>query len=199
MAFVREFARLKSASLAAAGPILIAGAFMLSACQSGGPIGALDLGLGGGKSQPAEEGAITAEELAAYCPEVLLAESGAVRSAYQRGGDGDPTRLIYRAAITDTTRSCTYGGGMTSMTIGMAGRFIPGPAGSAGAVRLPLRVTVYQDTTQIHSQQFEHELAVADTIGATQFIVVDRNFSMPNPNARNVRVIVGFVEEPKGR
>jgi len=112
----------------------------------------------------------------------------------QRGGDGDATKLAYRAGITDTTRSCTYGSGTLGMTIGIAGRIIPGPVGTTGAVRLPIRVSVYQDTTEIHSQRFEHDVMVADTIGATQFLFVDKSFSMPAPTTRNVRVIVGFDE-----
>jgi len=192
------FVRLKSAGLAAA-----CVALALSGCQTGDTLGALNIGGigGGGQSQqpPAGQETITAAELMAYCPAVTLAADDAVLNSYQRGGEGDASKLAYRAAITDTTRSCTYGGGMTAMTIGIAGRLIPGPAGSIGTVRLPLRITVYQDTSEIHTQRFDHDVAVADTAGATQFIVVDRNFSMPNPTSRNVRVIVGFEQAPKGR
>ncbi len=197
MAFVHEFVRLKLAGLPALGLALA-----LSGCQSGDTLGALNIGGGQGRSQaetqpPAGQDSITVQELLAYCPAVSLSERDAVLNSYQRGGDGDASKLNYRAAIVDTTRSCTYGGGMTSMTIGLAGRVIPGPTGTSGTVRLPLHIRVYQDTTEIHSQRFEHDVTIADTAGATQFIVVDRNFSMPNPTARNVRVIIGFDEKPK--
>lgn len=197
MAFVREFVRLKLVGLSALGLALA-----LSACQSGDTLGALNIG--GGRGQPqtetqppaAGQDTITVQELLAYCPAVSLVERNAVFNSYQRGGDGDPAKLNYRAAIVDTTRSCTYGGGMTSMTIGLAGRIIPGPAGTPGTVRLPLQIRVFQDTTEIHSQRFDHEVTIADIAGATQFIVVDRNFSMPNPTSRNVRVVVGFEDKP---
>ena len=194
MAFVREFVRLKLAGLSALGLALA-----LSGCQSGDTLGALNIG-GGPRADtqpPAGEETITTQELLAYCPAVLLAERDAVLNSYQRGGDGDASKLNYRAAIVDTTRSCTYGGGMTSMTIGLAGRIIPGPTGTTGTVRLPLHIRVFQDTTEIHSQRFDHEVTIADTAGATQFIVVDRNFSMPNPTSRNVRVIIGFDEKSR--
>lgn len=197
MAFVREFVRLKLAGLSALGLVLA-----LSGCQSGDTLGALNIGGGRGQPQvetqpPAGQETITVQELLAYCPAVSLAERDAVLNSYQRGGDGDPAKLNYRAAIVDTTRSCTYGGGMTAMTIGLAGRLIPGPAGTPGTVRLPLHIRVFQDTTEIHSQRFDHEVTIADTAGATQFIVVDRNFSMPNPTSRNVRVVVGFDEKTR--
>jgi len=186
-----EFVRLKLASLAALGLAL-----SLSGCQSGDALGALKIG--GGQSQPQEgQETITAGELLAYCPSVSLAGDEAVLNSYQRGGDGDATKLIYRAAITDMTRSCTYGGGMTAIAIGIAGRIIPGPAGSTGVVRLPMQIKVYEGATEIHSRRIEHDVTVADTAGATQFMLVDRDFSMPNPTSRNVRVIVGFDQAAK--
>lgn len=189
-----EFVRLKRASLPALGLALA-----LSACQSGDTLGALDLGRrGAGQAQPpAGQETITVAELLAYCPSITLSADRAVLNAYQRGGDGDASRLVHRAAISDATRSCTYGESTLGMTIGIAGRIIPGPAGAPGPVRLPVRVTVYQDTAEIYSQRFEHEVMVADTAGATQFVFVDGSFSMPNPTARNVRVIVGFDEAPR--
>ena len=195
MAFVREFVRFGSAGWPARG-VVLGLALALSACQSGDRLGALNIG-GGQDQAQAERETITADELRAYCPAVVLGDSRAVQNSYLRGGDGDATKLVYRAAITDTTRSCAYAGGTTSITIGVAGRVIPGPAGNAGTVRLPLRINVYQDTNEIHSQRFDHDVAIADTAGATQFIVVDRNFSMPNPTSRNVRIVVGFDEAPK--
>ena len=126
---------------------------------------------------------------------MTLTGEDVVRDSYQRGGDGDASKLIYRAAITDTTRSCTYGGGMTNITVGVAGRIIPGPAGNAGTVRLPLQVKVYQDTIEIASRRIDHDVAIVDTAGATQFMLGERDFSIPNPTSRNVRVIVGFAGE----
>lgn len=188
-----EFVRLKLASLAALGLAL-----SLSGCQSGDALGALKIGGGQGQQQEGRE-TITAGELLAYCPPVTLDADSAVLNSYQRGGDGDASKLIYRAAITDMTRSCTYGGGMTNITVGIAGRVIPGPVGTAGALRLPVRIKVYQDTTEIHSQRIEHDVNIADIAGATQFMLVDREFSMPNPTSRNIRVIVGFDEAAKKR
>ena len=53
-------------------------------------------------------------------------------------------------------------------------------------------MTVYQDTQEIHSQVVNHQVSVADNIGATQFIFNYTNFSMPTPATRNVRAVVGF-------
>lgn len=161
-----------------------------SGCQVGETLG----GLGGGRSSP-PPGAVTQEELIGYCPSVTVRQSDAILDSYQRGGQDDATKLIYRATINDATRSCTYQGGQTAMTIAVAGRVVPGQAGTVGTMRLPIRISVYQDNQQIHSQVHNYDAAIADTIGATQFIFTDNSFSMPNPTRRNVQVIIGFEKE----
>lgn len=170
-------------------------ALALAGCQSGNPLGALDLG--GGQQQPQERqpGQLTTDELLAYCPSVSMRERNAVFDSFQRGGDGDPSKLVYRASLSDSTRTCTYADGMLSMTVVVAGRVVPGPAGSVGNVQLPLRVTVYRDTEIIDDRTLGQQVAIADTAGATQFILTDSAITMPNPQARNIRVLVGFAEQ----
>lgn len=177
----RVSGRKRPAGFAALGFLLVA-----AGCQSGGPAAVF----GGGQQAPADR--ISVEELLAYCPSVSIRERNTVYNSYQRGGDGNPDRLVFRAAINDATRSCSYGGGMTSMTIAIAGRVVPGPVGTAGSASMPLRVTVYRDTEMIHDQVHNHQVAVADTAGATQFVFTDTSVSIPNPTARNIRVLVGY-------
>src|SRR5690606_4978078 len=104
----------------------------LAGCQSGNPLSALGVGEPQQAQLPAN--AVTADELVAYCPTVSMRERNAVHDSYQRGGEGDATKLIYRAMLSDTTRACTYGNGMTNVTVAVAGRVVPGPAGTVGNV-----------------------------------------------------------------
>lgn len=192
---VSLFERRKLAGIAAAGFILA-----VSGCQSGDTLGALNLGGGGNAQQPAApDTRVTQEELLAYCPSVALRSDGAVHTTYQRNAADDPSAVIYQASISDTTRSCSYQGGIMSMTIAVAGRVVPGPQGSVGQVNLPLRVTVFRDTEQIQSDVKAHQVNVTDTAGATQFVFNDSSISMPNPTARNIRVLVGFDETSTAR
>ena len=136
----------------------------------------------------------------AYCPAVSIREQNTIHDSYQRGGEGDPTKLVYRASITEATRACSYGGGAIGMTVGVAGRVVPGPAGSTGAVPAPIRVTVYRGTEVIHDQVHNYQVAIADTAGATQFVFTDQSVSVPNVTARNINVFVGFADQaPAGR
>ena len=177
--------------LAAAGFMLVA-----AGCQGGDTLGAMKLpGLGGGSSTQvqAQDDRITIEELQAFCPRVAVRDGGAFYDSYPRNVRDDPSKLIFRATIGDMTRSCTYANGMTTITVAVAGRIIPGPAGTTGTVRVPLQVTAIQGTQVVYSQTRDQEVAVTDTAGATQFVVTESNITIPTPTTRNVAVFVGYA------
>ena len=165
--------------------------FILAAagCQSGNPLGALNIG-GGQQDAPQER--ITSDELMAYCPGVSIRGSQAVIDNFARGGQDDPSKLIHRASLTEATRACTYSGGMMGITVAVAGRVVPGPAGNVGNVRLPIRITAYQGQDIVHDQVYSHDVAISDVAGATQFVFSDQSLSLPNTGARNVLIFVSF-------
>ena len=180
---MRASVRTSPAVLAALGFILAA-----AGCQSGNPVAALNIG----GQQDAGEERITVEELLAYCPSATIREAQSVHDTFQRGGDGEPSRIVHRSSLTEVTRACTYGNGVLGMTVAVAGKVVPGPVGTTGTVRLPIRVTVYQGGQIIHDRVQDHQVTVADTAGATQFIFNDAGISMPQPSSQNVQVFVGF-------
>mgnify|MGYP001351526416 CR=1 FL=1 len=159
----------------------------VAGCQSGESLGAFNL------RQPAPAEQVTAEELLAYCPPVVVSQQGAVYNSYQRGGQDDPSKLSFRASIIEATRSCTFNGGMMGMTVAIAGRVVPGPAGAPGAVRVPLRISLYRDSEELYNQRFDHEVAISGG-AATQFVVTDTGISTARPSARNMRVVVRYEE-----
>ncbi|MEO3386092.1 hypothetical protein [Mesorhizobium sp. CAU 1741] len=164
----------------------------LAGCQSGDSIGALRIpGTGGPAQAPAADESITVEELTGYCPTVTLADTESVYDSFARGGDGDASKLLFRASLTDATRACRFSTQL-GMTIALAGRVVPGPAGSTGPVQLPVRITIYRDTEVIFEQKYDHVVNVADTIGATQFVVTDENITIPLPTAHNIRIFASF-------
>lgn len=172
----------------------ICAALAAAGCQSGDGASALNIG-----RQPAPAERISPDELLAYCPGVVVAQEGAVYNSYQRGGQDDPSKLIFRASIIDATRSCTFQDGIMGMTIAVAGRVVPGPAGGPGTVRVPLRITLYREAEEIYTQRYDHEVAVGAAVGATQFVVTDTGVSTPRPTGRNMRVVVRYEEAPPAR
>ncbi|WEX07814.1 hypothetical protein [Chelativorans sp. AA-79] len=165
--------------------VILAGSVLLSACQSGGS-----------GVQPAEPpaDAVRESELRAYCPPVSLRDGTAFYTTYERGGEGDPDRVIYLSSIAETTRACKYGQGAGSVTVAIAGKVVPGPKGRAGNVTLPIRIVMLRGTEVIHSQLYNHPVAVADVSGATQFVLTVPDIPVPGGIDRGVTLIAGFDE-----
>lgn len=168
----------------------------VAGCQSGNTTGA-----GAGASATAQaggEGQVRESELRAYCPRLMLREGTAYYNSYQRGGEQDPTKVIYQAAITDVTRKCSYTANGATMTVAAAGKIVPGPLGSAGSITMPIRVAVVRGDQVLDSRLHQYTVQVTDTSGATQFIFNDPNVLIPTPVDGSVQVFVGFDEGPNG-
>jgi hypothetical protein len=144
----------------------------------------------------APEGKVLQSELRAYCPQVTLREGTAFYRTYQKKGEEDPTKLIYQSSISAVTRSCSYGGGMITMNIAVAGKVVPGPAATDGTVTMPIRIVVSTPTDVLYTQLFKYDVAVAKAAGATQFLFNDPNVTFPTPSPGTVQVFAGYDEGP---
>jgi hypothetical protein len=78
------------------------------------------------------------------CPEVEVQDGTA---AMRVGGDTNQA-VRYQFDIVNTARECKVEGQQFAVKVGVAGRLLIGPAGSAGAYTAPLRVVVRDDATQ---------------------------------------------------
>ena len=77
------------------------------------------------------------------CPQVEVQDG---TSAMRVGGDTNQA-VRYQFDIFETARECRVEGGQFAIKVGVAGRLLIGPAGSAGAYTAPLRVVVRDDRT----------------------------------------------------
>ena len=170
--------------------LMVAG-FVLSVagCQSVGK--ALD----NGALKP-DTPKVKASDLRAYCPKVTLREGTAYFSTYTRGGQGDASKLVYQAAISDVTRDCSRTDGTLTMNVAVAGKVVPGPVGGAGTITMPIRIVVVQGSQVLYSQLHQYKVQIGDTSAATQFVFNDPNVSVPLPTANTYQVFAGFDEGP---
>lgn len=171
--------------------------FVVAGCQSGGN-GLLGVG---DKQAPTQadaqaQGKVLASELRAYCPNVTLREGTAYFNTYASGGQDDQSKLIYQAAIANVTRDCSYGTGTLTLNVAVAGKVVPGPLASAGAITMPIRIAVTLGDQVLYSQLHQYKVQIADTSTATQFVFNDPNVTVPAPSARNYQVFVGYDEGP---
>ncbi len=161
----------------------------LAACQSGGSETGETLSK---EDLSQQRPRISQSELEAYCPGVKVRQGTESHAAYARGGQGDATKLTYQASIARTTRACSRADGMMTISVAVAGRIVPGPAGAPGSVTLPIRIAVTQGEEVLYSQMIKDQVTLSGQPGATQFLVKDANVVIPVPARRNVLIQVGF-------
>jgi hypothetical protein len=185
----------------------------LAGCQSGGGLSKLDPGVKEAPPPPSTK--ISEQDLLAYCPTVTLREGTAFYSEYAKGAkkaksEDDPLadpdaqpdnspNLIYRAAITDVTRSCSSQGGMLTMNVAVAGKIVPGPMGKAGTVTLPIRIAVLRDGDAIYSNLAKYPVQLTDNSEAAQFLYGNANVTFDAPAKRNIQVFAGFDAGPEAK
>ncbi|APX69397.1 MULTISPECIES: hypothetical protein [unclassified Brucella] len=139
---------------------------------------------------------ISETELRAYCPPVSLRDGTAFFNTYEKGGDKDPERVIYQAALTDTTRSCQYGNGTLTMDIAGAGKVVPGPKYKTGTIVMPIRVAIRQGDQVVYSKLHKQRVSITNPDTATQFVFNDKGVTIPMPDKQNVQIFIGFDEGP---
>lgn len=182
-------------SRALPGLFLSAAVVFLAGCQSDKPADALDLNAQDQTGDQSEE-AVRESELRAYCPPVTLKSGTAYFTTYKGSDRTNPENVIYQASIIDVTRSCEYGSEGATMTVAVAGKVVPGPAGGEGTITMPIRIAATRGDAVLYSQLFRHEVAVDDTSGATQFIFTDPGVTIPAPVDGTVQVLAGYDEGP---
>lgn len=173
--------------------LVLAGSAFLAACQTGGA--PADPGSRDNSAQ-AEEEPIRESELRAFCPSVSLREGTAYFRTYRGNAEGDPDQVVYQASISDTTRSCDYREDATVMTVGIAGKIVPGPQGRTGTITMPIRVVAVRGDEVLYSELHQHSVAVEDTSGATQFLYIDNSVVIPGGVEQGTQIIVGYDEGP---
>jgi hypothetical protein len=136
-----------------------------------------------------------------YCPPIQIRAGTATMSVYERGHENETQYVRYLASITQTARECTMAGETLTIKVGVAGRVVAGPKGSAGNITLPLRVAVakqFGGDGPLYSELFKIPITLAaPSFGANFNQVYEQVTVTIGPNDRNLIVYVGFDEGPK--
>lgn len=172
--------------------LAVSGFFLaVAGCQSGGNSNSTTVAADG-----QAQAKVTEADLRAYCPPITLREGTAYFNSYAKGGQDDPSKVIHQASITDVTRNCSRAGGMLTINVAVAGKVVPGPAGAAGAVKMPIRVAVVRGEEVLYSKLHNFQTTISDTSSATQFVFNDPAVTIPEPAEQNVRIYAGYDEGP---
>lgn len=189
MHWVNEGRFIVSQSMLRFAPVLISAA-LIAGCTSADPRAAL--APGNGNQQASAEPAV----IQGACPAVSLREGTAYYTTYAKGGDGDPTKIVHQASISDTTRQCRVSGDQIIMTVVVTGRVVGGPAVKTGIVELPLRVVAVDGETVLYTELQKHPVSVAEGGPAEQFIYTNAAVTFPMSAAGTAKLYAGFDPGP---
>jgi hypothetical protein len=136
-------------------------------------------------------------ELRAYCPRVTLRSNAVVYDTFEKKGEEDATKLVYRSSLMAVTRKCSYAPGTMTMDVAVAGRVVPGPLAKDGSVAMPIKIEVKRGDEVLYSNVAKYEVAVSKAMGATQFIFNDPNVTFATPEPGTLQVYAGYDLPPK--
>jgi hypothetical protein len=178
---------------------------LLAACAStsdggGHKLGGHLFGLGGNKST---RGVSTVGQpfgpefflKSGYCPPVEMQADAATLITYARGHQDDPQFLQYQDSITKTAREChPVDADTLSIKVGVAGRVVAGPKGTAGNVTVPLRVVVLgQNSGKVFfTKAYKVPVALTSDYSAEFSRVFDDVVFDVTEQDRDLIVFVGF-------
>jgi hypothetical protein len=143
----------------------------------------------GGTTVPASGAGLVA---AVPCPAVTIASGGAAINSYAGGREAGPEALRSQLSITDVARECTgRPDGSIIVKVGVEGRALVGPGGSAGRFEAPVGFAIKRHERVLASAT--RRAAVALSPGETQgtFLVVEDGLVVP-PNTDDFDIEVGL-------
>lgn len=137
------------------------------------------------------------------CPQIELREGTAYHRQYARGarkladGERDPEKLIYQAAIANTTRGCRISDQGLVITVQAQGRIVLGPLGKPGVYKLPVRVAVADDNSVLYTQLTEFEVTVPEGQLSNQFLFEKTDVTIPGGSGDFAKIFIGFDDGAK--
>jgi hypothetical protein len=131
-----------------------------------------------------------------YCPPVEVKVGGPAFTIYERGGEGDPSRIRYQATFSSFPRNCTDEAGVLTIRLGIAGYLLSGARGGPGTVTLPIHVEVIQDSTVVVlDRPLPTQVTIAPGAVRGEFALV-QELVVPSPPRENMRVVLSF-DQPR--
>jgi hypothetical protein len=144
---------------------------------------------GGTTVPPAAPGA----DDAAYCPTVGVIEGAAAVRVFSGGGKtGEPSALRHQISIGQLARECaTQPDGSIVVKVGLEGRALVGPAGTAGRFDTPVTFVIKKGSRVLASRTQRVSVAVPPGEARASFIAVEERLVVP-PDIGQYEIDVGL-------
>jgi hypothetical protein len=135
-----------------------------------------------------------------YCPPIQVRAGTSTLEVFERGHEREQQYVRYLASISQTARECSMVGDTLTMKVGIAGRVVAGPKGSAGSITLPIRVAVTKQlggTGPLYTQLYKIPVTLSPPhFNANYNQVLEQIVVQAPPQERNLIIFVGFDEGP---
>ncbi len=180
------------------GVLVVSLMMALGGCNAGSMGSSLGLSSPETAAQPAAQPAMQVSEngsvqpfVQGFCPQISLRDGTSFYRTYAKSKSEDPKDVVFQASLADTTRACSRTDTTLTITALLQGRLTSGPQGKAGAINLPIRVTVVDGDQEVFSEVEQYPVTLADVNQPTQF-VYNKQVTVPGNVSGMTRVYVGF-------
>lgn len=130
------------------------------------------------------------------CPPVDIRAGTSTLTVNSPGKDPSAMTLRYQGTISQTARECAWVGGNLAIKVGVQGRIILGPAGTAGQVEVPLRYALVQegpDPKTLWTKLNKFTVAITDGQASVPFSHVEEELVVPKPAPGIIDAYVVYV------
>lgn len=130
---------------------------------------------------------------AAYCPPVDVADGGAAMQSFGGARTGDQAALRSQISLGQLARECTpLGDGSVAVKVGVEGRALLGPGGSAGRFEAPVRIVVKNGETVVATRARRVSISIPSGANQGTFAFVEEGITVPARFARDYEIEVGL-------
>ncbi|WP_131113167.1 hypothetical protein [Lichenihabitans psoromatis] len=136
------------------------------------------------------------------CPNVEVLDGTASLRTYA-GADQSNASVKYQYSLGDVVRECSHVGSNLVLKVGLEGRVLIGPAGTAGSFTAPIRIAIRNEKTQqvILSKFYRIPVTVPGGQSQGDFSLVSDPIAVQFVSAQaqeDYTVVVGFDEKGAG-
>lgn len=153
----------------------------------------------GGRDLAAEQESLERFAPVAVCPQVQVKDGTQMLQVFEKGREGDLTALRFQGSIQRFARECKTdrATGVTSIKVGVSGRFLAGPNGATGSSKLPLRIVLVKNGDEVlYSKLHAVDVTIAAGQSSMTWSKVADDLSIPPSATQNYTIYVGFDEGP---
>lgn len=119
------------------------------------------------------------------CPNVDIRRGAGTITINTNARDPSAMQLRYQISVGQTARECANVAGNLNIKVGMQGRVVLGPAGTAGAIEIPVRYALVEEGPQaktIYSKLYRVPVSVGEGQNSVAFTHIEEAMSVPMPS-----------------